>query len=187
MIERRDAARSIGILLASGLALRLIIAYLLPGSGLSFDQGAFEYWANNLREFGPFGFYERGFFADYTPGYLYVLWAVGLVGDVFSRLGIESVPALGGDWTGVDLLKLPPILADLAVAWLIWRMALDLGVRRRVALIAAAIFLFNPITWFDSVIWGQVDSFGVVFLLLGVRELWRDRPERVAVFATLAA
>ena len=46
---------------------------------------------------------------------------------------------------------------------------------------------FNPVTWFDSVIWGQVDSFGVVFLLLGVRELWRDRPERAAVLAVIAA
>ena len=35
--------------------------------------------------------------------------------------------------------------------------------------------------------WGQVDSFGVVFLLLGLRELWRDRPERSAVLAVIAA
>ena len=41
--------------------------------------------------------------------------------------------------------------------------------------------------WFDSVVWGQVDSFGVVFLLLGLRELWRDRPERAAIFAVIAA
>src|SRR4029450_10141520 len=32
-----------------------------------------------------------------------------------------------------------------------------------------------------------VDSFGVVFLLLGLRELWRDRPERSAVWAVIAA
>ena len=45
----------------------------------------------------------------------------------------------------------------------------------------------NPITWFDSVIWGQVDSFGTVFLLLGVRELWRGRRERAAILAVVAA
>ena len=45
----------------------------------------------------------------------------------------------------------------------------------------------NPITWFDSVVWGQVDSVGVVFLLLGLRDLWRDRPERAAIFAVIAA
>ena len=36
-------------------------------------------------------------------------------------------------------------------------------------------------------VWGQVDSFGVVFLLLGLRELWRDQPERSAIFAVVAA
>ena len=34
---------------------------------------------------------------------------------------------------------------------------------------------------------GQVDSFGVVFLLLGLRALWHDRPERSAIFAVVAA
>ena len=45
----------------------------------------------------------------------------------------------------------------------------------------------NPITWFDSVIWGQVDSFGIVFLLLGRPGAVADRPERAAIFAVVAA
>ena len=36
-------------------------------------------------------------------------------------------------------------------------------------------------------VWGQVDSVGVVFLLLAVRELWRDRTERSAIFTVVAA
>ena len=44
----RDSARAIGALLAAGLVFRLIIAYLLPGSGFKVDLGAFEYWAHNL-------------------------------------------------------------------------------------------------------------------------------------------
>ena len=36
-------------------------------------------------------------------------------------------------------------------------------------------------------VWGQVDSFGVVFLMLGLRELWRDRPERAAIYTVIAA
>ena len=47
--------------------------------------------------------------------------------------------------------------------------------------------MVNPIFWFDSVVWGQVDSVGVVFLMLGLRALWRDRPERAAIFAVIAA
>jgi Gpi18-like mannosyltransferase len=161
------------VVLAAGLALRLIIAYLLPGSGFATDLIAFDAWARNLAAEGPFGFYQRDFFHDYTPGYLYVLWAVGFVGNLLGGVG--------------DLIKVPPILADLAIGWLVHSMILELGGRRRLALIGAAGAVFNPIGWFDSVIWGQVDSVGVVFMLLGLRELWRDRPERAAFWAVVAA
>ena len=66
-------------------------------------------------------------------------------------------------------------------------MILELGGRRRLALAAAFVAVVNPISWFDSVVWGQVDSVGVVFLLLGLRELWRDHPERAAIFTVIAA
>src|SRR4029079_12857833 len=92
------------------------------------------------------------------------------------------------DQTMVDsFIKLPAILMDLALAYLVYSLARELGVSRRRAVIACAVVVFNPVTWFDSVIWGQVDSFGTVFLLLGVRELWKERPERAAILAATAA
>ena len=95
-----------------------------------------------------------------------------------------SASALGGIG---DLIKIPPILADVAIGWLVWSMARELGAGRRAALIGAALVVANPVSWFDSVLWGQVDSFGVVFLLLGLRALWRDRPERAAIYTVIAA
>ena len=68
------------IALALGLAVRLILLYLLPGSGFGPDLASFRFWANDLATNGLNGFYERDFFHDYTPGYLYVLWLVGSVG-----------------------------------------------------------------------------------------------------------
>ena len=161
------------VLLALGLTFRLIIAYLLPGSGFKNDIGAFQFWADNLADHGLYGFYGRGFFIDYSPGYLYVLWVVGVVGNVLGGVG--------------DLIKIPPILADVALGYLAWSMTRELGGSERAARLGAAIVVFNPITWFDSTIWGQVDSVGAVVLLLAVRELWRDRPERAAFLAALAA
>lgn len=161
------------IVLALGFTLRLIIAYLIPGSGFESDLGSFQAWAANLAAEGPFGFYERPFFHDYTPGYLYVLWLVGIVGGAIGGIG--------------DLIKVPPILADLGIGYLVWSMVRELGGRERAALIAAAVAVLNPISWFDSVVWGQVDSFGVVFLLLALRSLWRDQPERAAIFTVVAA
>ncbi len=172
--ESEDGTVGVLVLLAAGLAFRLIIAYLLPHSGFGVDIQSFRFWAENLAKDGIPGFYARDFFHDYTPGYLYVLWAVGQIGLLF------------GSGVG-DLIKLPPILADTALAWVVWSMAKELGAARRAALVGALLVVVNPVSWFDSAIWGQVDSVGTVVLLLALRELWRDRPERSAVLTVLAA
>ena len=169
----RDGIGAIIAVLALGLAFRLIIAQVNPGSGFKVDLDSFQAWASSLARDGLGGFYERDFFHDYTPGYLYVLYAVGLVGQAFGGIG--------------DLIKIPPILADIGLGWLAWSMARELGAGRRSALFGGALVVINPVTWFDSVLWGQVDSFGVLFLLLGLRELWRDHPERSAIYTVIAA
>src|SRR5436309_3206574 len=172
----RDGIGAIVAILALGLVFRLIIALLNPGSGFRVDLISFQFWAGDLAKNGLFGFYTRPFFHDYTPGYLYVLWLVGTVHQAFTAVG------------GVgDLIKIPPILADVALGWLVWSMAREIGAGRRAALVGAALVVANPVSWFDSVVWGQVDSFGVVFLLLGLRALWRDQPERSAIFTVIAA
>ncbi len=171
----RDAIVPLGVLLALGLALRLIIAYvLLPGSGFKVDLGSFSGWAMELARNGPWGLYDRSIFVDYTPGYLYVLWGLGLISQ-----GL-AIP-IG------ELLKLPAIFTDLALALAIFGLASELGASRRGALAAAAVFLLVPVTWFDSAAWAQVDSVGTLFLVLAVRELWRGRSERAAVLTTVAA
>jgi hypothetical protein len=169
----QGTAGAILVVLALGLALRLILAYLLPRSGFDADLGSFQFWASNLAKDGLNGFYERPFFHDYTPGYLYVLWLVGIVGRALGGIG--------------DLIKIPPVLGDLAIGYLVWSMIRELGGRERLALLGAAVVVVNPVFWFDNVVWGQVDSVGVVFLLLGLRSLWRDQPERAAIFAVIAA
>jgi dolichyl-phosphate-mannose--protein O-mannosyl transferase len=171
----RQVLAPLGVLLALGLLLRLIIAYVfLPGSGFGVDIGSFSAWAIELARNGPWSIYERPIFIDYTPGYLYVLWALGLVGTA----------------TGIDvgqLIKLPAIAADLGLAVAVFALAADLGASRRAALVAAATVLFVPVTWFNNAVWGQVDSVGTLVLVVAVRELWRGRSERAAILTTIAA
>jgi Gpi18-like mannosyltransferase len=173
----RDAVSAIAVMLALGLAFRLIMAYLIPdlaGSGFKNDLISFRAWATDLAANGFGGFYDRPGLHDYTPGYLYVLWFVGKIGAAVGGVG--------------DLIKLPAILSDIALALVVYVMLRnDLGVRERRARLAALVVLANPVTWFDSVIWGQVDSVGVVFLLLAVRELWKGRHERAAILTVVAA
>jgi hypothetical protein len=180
---RRGIGPQIAAIMAIGLIVRLILAYGidgLRGSGFGADLGLFNYWADTLAQHGPWGFYANASYADYTPGYLYALWPVGILRELASGAGLPS--------DMVDsFIKLPAIVTDVLLGWLVASMAIELGVSRRRALIAAAVVILNPITWFDSVIWGQVDSFGTLFLLLGLRELWRGRHERSAVIAVIAA
>jgi len=142
----------------------------LPGSGFPNDLGAFQAWANDIARNGPVGFYSRASFIDYPPVYLLLLGAVSLLTG-------------GNIGEGV---KLVPMFADLGLAAVVWLMALEMGVTRRRAFIAALIVLVNPITWFNSAIWGQADAVGSIFLLLGLRELQKDRRESASVLAVLA-
>jgi hypothetical protein len=162
------------VLLLLGLALRLIIAYvLLPGSGFPTDLSSFQGWSGQLVNQTPLGFYDKAGFLDYPPVYLLFLWILGLIFTPFGGVG-ESI-------------KLIPIFGDLALAYLVFAIAQELGASQRRALIAATIVLVNPITWFNSAIWGQADVVGSLFLLLGLRALLRDRRELAAAFAVVAA
>ena len=57
-------------LFVGGLVLRLLLA---RGGGFPADTAIFQAWSARLADLGPGGFYEPGYFADYPPGYLYVL------------------------------------------------------------------------------------------------------------------
>jgi predicted membrane-bound dolichyl-phosphate-mannose-protein mannosyltransferase len=189
-VRRLDAPTILTTILVLGLALRVFIAALyLPLSGFAIDIGDFSAWGQRLASVGPSGFYEEGYFSDYPPGYLYVLWLLGTLGKALT-------PLVGGDATG-GLVKIPGILADIGIAWLLFAMVRRWGgelidrssVRispEQAGLVAAAIYLFNPGTVFDSAVWGQIDSVGTLVLLATMYALGRGWTEAAAVGAVVA-
>jgi len=189
-LRRLDTATVLTTILVLGLALRVFIAaFYMPLSGLSNDIGAFNAWGQRLASVGPAEFYAPDYFADYPPGYLYVLWLLGEIGAAF-------VPIVGINITG-GLVKIPGILSDVAVAWLLFvivrrwggelidRMSFSISVDRA-ALAVAAIYLFNPGTVFDSAVWGQIDAVGTLVLLSTIYFLGRGWTEAAAVGAVVA-
>ena len=177
------------ILLLGGLLLRLAIAYVLfPASGFSSDISTYVSWALTMADHGAAGFYGNVSFIDYPPGYLLVLWPIGLLGQALA-------PMAGGDSAAATqaLIKLPAIFLDLAVAFVLYRLvkgwAAPRGWRRAesMALAAAAIYLFNPVTWYDSALWGQTDAVGALVMLLGVAALMRGNAEGASAMAVVAA
>jgi len=189
-IRRLDPGTILTTILVLGLALRIFIAAVyLPLSGLANDVGAFSAWGQRMASVGPGGFYEEGYFSDYPPGFLYVLWLLGILGGALS-------PLVGQNATG-GLVKVPGILADVGVAWLLfvicrrWGGELIDRARFRISaetlgLAAATIYLFNPVTIFDASVWGQIDSVGTLILLATLYALARGMTEVAALGAVVA-
>ena len=129
------------------LLVRLIF---INADGFKADVSTFESWSLTLAEHPTREFFAKAGFADYPPGYFFVLW---IVGHLYKAL-VHIDPTYGALKIAV---KLPAILMDLVDALLIY------AIVRRFASVAwafgaAALFAFNPATIFISAYWGQVDS-----------------------------
>src|SRR5437762_14251058 len=79
MTENQDRGdRRARLLVAGAIALGVVIRLLaVRAQGFPTDVGTFEAWAERLAEIGPGRFYEPGYFSDYPPAFLYVLWLPG--------------------------------------------------------------------------------------------------------------
>ncbi|NBW32229.1 MAG: hypothetical protein EBR48_06280, partial [bacterium] len=170
--------RTLALIAALGILLRVIIAYvaLPPDAGFAADLNSFRSWASELGTRGPWGFYTRGIFVDYLPGYMWILWALGSLGALIT-----------GSTDPGALIKLPAILADGLLVIATAQLASDLGASRRSQLVAAAAMAFGPMIWLDSAVWGQVDSIGTTALLFSLSALIRGKTVSGAILAALAA
>jgi len=179
-LPRRVSARTWFLLaLAAGLALRVFLAYVVfPGQGFATDLGSFDDWAATLARVGPGGFYASSG-ANYPPGYMYVLWLVGELGTLLGPvLHISTSDAI------LLLIRIPPILADLGIAVLLYR-AGSRWFGGRAGVIAAALYLFIPVSWYDSALWGQVDAVGALLMLAALLVLADGWSEPAMILAVL--
>lgn len=168
---RQDAlVWALPVLLLLGLIVRL---FFISSEGFKTDISTYESWAIALAAHGFRSFYSTIGFADYPPGYFYILAAIGHLWQAFFAKHDAGYAVLR------DLVKLPAILADLGVGALLYAI-----VRRfagtTYALAAAALYLLNPAIVYISALWGQVDSVAGGLALLAIYCLLRseEAPER---------
>ena len=154
--QREKQNKTLWLLLGCGLALRLVLA--LVTEGYPYDMSCFVAWGDKLAAEGPAAFYSEGYFADYPPGYL---WVLGLVGAIRAALHI----AYESKWT-YFLLALVPSLCDCAGAALVYTTARRGRVGEHMALVLAAFTAFNPLLLFDTGVWKQIDGAFALPLLL---------------------
>lgn len=135
------------LLAAPALCIRFLAAALSMGFGS--DTACFAAWADRMSQTGPAGFYSPDVFTDYPPGYMYILWLIGAVRNLF-RIEYYSIPHL-------ILLKLPAIACDMACGLLIFRESARKYTEKQAFWLCAA-YLLNPAVILNSSVWGQVDS-----------------------------
>ena len=173
------ATPALVLLLLGGLALRLTIAYVLfPASGLRQRPrdvrvvGA-DAWRSTARAAST----PTPGFSDYPPGYLYVLWPIGAdrAGVRRQRPGRPGRRRSSSSRRCSSTSRSGYVLYRLVLGWA-WP-----GRRAEaLALGAAALYVFNPVTFYDSALWGQTDAAGALVLLLGVAALVRGNSEGAA-------
>lgn len=140
-------------------------------------------WGIRFWEYGPRDFYKQNVWSytwpDQPPGTMLIFAAIRKLHEAvfsffwFLNITIPPFPSnlmfFLEDRLYPALLKLPAILADLGIAALIFQF-FKKQKKPGFAFWGASIFLFNPVIWYNSSLWGQTDStvnfFGLLALML---------------------
>jgi dolichyl-phosphate-mannose-protein mannosyltransferase len=162
--------------LAGLLALSFVVRFLLfPTQGYVNDLNTFASWFNTAAQVGPRTFYNVVSFCDYPPFNVYFFWGFGSLAKALSLSGTTAI---------FSIVKLLPNLFDIATAFLIF-----VFVRQRLnfksALLATALYAFNPAVVFNTAVWGQFDAIYTFFLVLSLMLALASKPELSAVTFTL--
>ncbi len=133
-------------------------------------MATFSYWFNTAAEHGIRPFYtvvwQNVGWIDYPPFNVYIFWAFGSLAKAVSTYGISIV----------NIVKLVPNLFDLATGLLIY-----VFVRKqasfKLALMATALYTFNPAVIYNAAVWGQFDAIYTFFLILSLILALKSKPK----------
>ncbi len=174
LVRERDGGFSSALLV---LVLIWIVktGALLIFPGFHVDVGTYEAWALRLAADGPTHAYHSGYFLDYPPGYLYVLWVAGLIARFFHASGTSLR----------IIVESPALIADFLLAAAMFAYA-KRSKRPAMAMPAMLMVALNPAMLFDSVVWGQTDSVYTVVMWLGVAAIIAEQYEAGFALAAIA-
>jgi Gpi18-like mannosyltransferase len=161
----------IGVMVFAGILTRLALAAGIYGYITDID--CFVGWSQIAYGGGLDHFYTSGYFADYPPLYMYVLYFLGLLQSVFS---IQA---------NVLLIKLPAIACDIVLALLIYRAARQ-KLDNTQAIFVFACLIINAALIVNSAAWGQIDILFVLLALICIYLLMKEKYAPAVVVFVLA-
>lgn len=158
--------------LFAAFAIRIMLSCYVVGHKT--DINCFAIWGNNLVSKGFSNFYNPSSgMPDYPPGYMIIL---GLMSRISIALGHGVYSSEGVfDLVYVTIIKLPTIFADLAAAYLVYRIALK-KLNFAPSLVLMAAVAFCPIMVYISSGWGQIDQLLALFIVLSILALISNKP-----------
>ncbi|MBU0572839.1 hypothetical protein KKH23_02120 [Patescibacteria group bacterium] len=136
-------------------------------------------WGIRFWDYGPAKFYTANVWSftwpNQPPGTAYIFagiyklyqaifaffWKINISIPLFPSNIVTFLEERGYQ----ALLQLPAILADLGIAYLIYWM-FKKKKKVKLGIFGATLFLFNPIIWYNSAVWGQTDAIINFFALL---------------------
>lgn len=165
------------IILAGLFALRLWLAPVI--TGFYTDVNTFKAWAGMAAHRGLADFYSGAVQVDYPPGYIYILYLIGLLKNLFS-FSFESKSFL-------LMIKMPAMIADMLTAVIIYRLVSKAAPDfKGAAAVLSLFYALNPAVILNSAVWGQVDSFFTLFILLALLLLHKEKFAGAAVVFVIA-
>ena len=142
-------------LLASCLVLKLVLAAYYKGYQV--DMNCFYAWSDMIFDDGIGNFYTADRFTDYPPGYMLILYVVEGISRIFS---IETASVASR-----VMIKLVPILCDLAAGFFIWKLAKE-KFSEGTSCLLAGLYVVSPAILMNSSVWGQTDSVFTLCVIL---------------------
>lgn len=166
-------------LLIFGFILRLLLIFL----DFSFDVNSHILWGEEIVKYGASGFYERPghetfstLYPNYPPLIIFFfsvcyflyeslfsgIWWVNLHLPAFPSgivTFLESRNALAG------FMKLPGIIGDLGVAYLLYLFTVKITKNKKFGIGSMMLVVVNPVFFYTSSLWGQVDVLPMMFFL----------------------
>ncbi|MEN9327939.1 MAG: hypothetical protein RI947_747 [Candidatus Parcubacteria bacterium] len=173
------AHRILILLFVSGLIIRLALS-LMEGSG---DIHNHVTWAQDLIQNGAPGFYERPFrlrLGVIEPNYpplsiilftlltflydacVWVIWQLNITIPFFPSSLVSYIQHPHALST---IMRLPAIAADLGIAMVVYAFIRRLRMSRQAAFAGVCGVLFNPAFFYNSAIWGQIESVPLFFVM----------------------
>ncbi|MFO7611172.1 MAG: glycosyltransferase 87 family protein [Clostridia bacterium] len=151
-------------IIISGLAARIYAGLAI--AGYPTDMTCWTAWSQTAVNGGLFNVYENSTFLDYPPGYLYILYLLGLLGN---KIGLETFsPAYN------LMLKMPSIIADMAMVLILFRIG-SRKINSQTGIVAAMLYAANPLILLDSAAWGQIDAILVLAVVGYLFALYKNR------------